>query len=219
MTPFKPGRLSSLPVALGLLICGSAGAQEFPDVQTMANRVLFAAQDAARDRRVAEQRRVDELAARAERQEAQLQAQATSVQQLGDELRLIRDERQLIDLADAFDAAIVARRWSLARSVLADILTIDLGGQPEAEPTILSADDFVARLTTGAMGSGMLPRSNQHAQIDGDRAVLASNGYAWSDAGSLRAGRVVHPGQYEYRFKRSPTGWKINGLIFRLTPG
>lgn len=219
MTPFKPGRLSSLPVALGLLICGRAGAQEFPDVQTMANRVLFAAQDAARDRRVAEQRRVDELAARAERQEAQLQAQATSVQQLGDELRLIRDERQLIDLADAFDAAIVARRWSLARSVLADILTIDLGGQAEADPTILSADDFVARLTTGATGSGMLPRSNQHAQIDGDRAVLTSNGYAWSNAGALRAGRVVRPGQYEYRFERSPTGWKINGLIFRLTPG
>lgn len=205
----RPGRGAAV-----LLIASGAHAQDFPDTQVMANRVLFAAQDAAAERRAAERRRVDDLAQRADQQAALLQAQAASVQRLGDELQNIRDERQLIDLAAAFDAALIAKRWALVRGFLADTVTIDLDGQPEATGTVQPADLFVTSLPTLTAGRVILPRSNQQARIDGEHATLSSDGYAWKTAATSRD---LRSGQYEYRFVRAANGWKIDALVFDFT--
>ncbi|WP_375397786.1 nuclear transport factor 2 family protein [uncultured Sphingomonas sp.] len=215
--PVKLNRVRPVQVAAALLIASSANAQDFADTQAMANKVLFSAQDAARDKRVAEQRRIEDLARRTDQQATLLQAQAASVQQLGDELQLIRDERVLIDLAAAFDATLVGRRWTLVRTFLADPIAIDLDGQPGAAGT-MSADAFVASLPALTAGGSILPRSNQRVRIDGGSATLSSDGYAWRRANGSPTSRDLQAGQYEYRFERATDGWKIDGLTFHLLP-
>lgn len=197
--------------AAALLIASGAHAQDFPDTQAIANRVLFAAEDAAAERRAAERRRVDDLAQRADQQAALLQAQAASVQRLGDELQTIRDERQLIDLAVAFDAALIGKRWTLVRGFLADTVAIDLYGKPESIGIVQSAELFVTSLPALTAGRIILPRSNQQAHVDGEHATLSSDGYAWSTAATSRD---LQAGRYEYRFERVADGWKIDALIF-----
>lgn len=197
-----------------LLLATGADAQDFPDTQVLANRVLFAAQDAAQERRAAEQRRVDEIGRRADQQAVALQEQATVVRRLESELQAIKDERRLIQLAEAFDAAVRERRWPDARALLADVVTVDPVGQP-IPPEAMAADSFIAGLPASLAGSAVLPRSNQEVRIDGEHAVLTSDGYAWGRADNAKGALAQRAGKYEYRFLRTAEGWKIEALFFR----
>ena len=197
----------------GLTIATGAEAQDFADVQVMANRVLLSNEDAVQQRRLAEQRRVNELDQRAREQGVLLQQQAVSVQQLGGELEQIRDERQLIDLASAFDAAVLAGHGPLARSLLAETVTVELVGRPGVSAEAIAASDFVDRLS--AARGRILPRSDQRVRVEGEHAVLTSVGYAWSRQGREAQTLDRSLGQYEYGFTRMPDGWKIDRIIFR----
>ena len=206
--PLLAASLIALPVA--------AHAQDFPDTQRLAATALFAAQDAAAEKRAAEQRRVDELDRREQAQAILLNQQAASVAQLGSELQNVRAERELIDLAAAFDAAIAAGRWDAARALLGDSVSLDLAGRTDAIATTLPADVAISEVRQSVGTSGVLPRSNQRVRIDADNASVTSDGYAWGTPG--RAGSVAGRrfGQYAYHFTRTSAGWRIDGLAFHL---
>lgn len=190
-------------------------AQDFPDAQSLSNRVLFAREDVAAARRLAERRRIEELGARAAQQAVLLQAQARSVRQLGDELRTLKDERELIELANSFDAAMAAERWTAVRSLLAADVAIDLGLPPGAAAATVTADALVSTLSQALVRGGLLPRSNQRVGFAADHATVSSEGYAWGRPG--RSPQVLEQqfGRYEYRYLRTAGGWKIDGLAFR----
>lgn len=209
-----PLRLAALIPFLGPAFTPGAEAQDFPDVQVFTNRVLFAKQAADQREREAERRRVEELGQRTEQQAAMLQTQADAVRQLDGELRQIRGERQILDIAQTFDAAIVARRFLLVRPLLTATVTVDLGGGASFSGT-LSADDFVARLPALTAGSGILPRSNQRVQINGSHATLTSDGYAWNRPVRSRDALDRYAGKYEYGFEQAPDGWKLVELSFQ----
>ena len=200
--------------SLGLCTATSVAAQDFADVQVMANRVLLSNENAAQQRRLAEQRRVQELDQRARQQEVFLQQQSVTVQQLGGELQKIKNERQLIDLASGFEAAVLAGRGALVRPLLADIVTVELSGQSGAPTETMAASDFVDRLS--AVRGGVLPRSNQRVRVEGDHAVLRSAGYAWNQQGHSAKALDRLSGEYEYGFRRMSDDWKIDRIVFRL---
>ncbi|WP_375390820.1 nuclear transport factor 2 family protein [uncultured Sphingomonas sp.] len=197
----------------------AARAQEFADTQRLAATALFAAQDAATARREAEQRRVDEIDRRAAAQAVLLDQQAASVARLGDELQGIRAERQLIDLAAAFDAAIAAGRWEAARALLGEDVTLDIADRTDAVATVLPADAALAAVRQVVGNGGVLPRANQDVVVDAGSATVTSDGYAWGAPGRAAPAPARRFGRYAYRFARTPAGWRIDGLAFHpITP-
>lgn len=206
--------LAAIAALLPAMPLAAAG-QDFPDAQSLSNRVLFAREDVAAARRVAERRRIEELDARATQQAVLLQEQARSVRELGGELRTLKDERELIELANSFDAALATGRWAAARSLLAAEVAVDLGRPPGAPVSTVAADALVSTLSQTLVRGGVLPRSNQRIGFDADHATVSSEGYAWGPPG--RSPQVLEQqfGRYEYRYLRTAEGWKIDGLAFR----
>lgn len=200
---------------IGVALATSAPAQDFPDVQRLANRVLFAREEMNQRQRDAEKRRVDELDRRAQEQALLLQQQAASVRQLGSELQSIRDERQIIDVVDSFESALAAGRSPLARALLSTSVTVDLAQLNAAGGVPMTADALIPELSALAAAGGVSPRSNQHVRVDGDRATLTADGFAWGHAD--RSGKALdsHAGQYEYGFQRTADGWRIDAVRFR----
>ena len=192
-----------------LLSAPAAAAQTFQDTQVIMNRVLFEAEDAAAERRAAEARRIAALDRRAEQQDRLLQEQAASVRQLGSELQALRTERQVTDLAAAFDASIGTRQWAAARALLTDTATIDVGGVPGAGATSVVAAELITDLSRSSTRIAIGPRINRHVRIDADRATLTAEGTSWAPATDER------PGRYEYRFARTGADWKIESITFR----
>lgn len=209
------GRLATLLV---LLSPSAARPQEFTQVQSLTSRLLFAKEDQAALQRQAERRRIEELDQRAQRQAALLEQQAASVQQLGVQLQVIRDEKALVDLAEAFDAAVLAGRASDARMLLADDVIIRLADAPTALDLSQAADAFIAGPTLASAAGAVLPRSNQRVRIDGDRAVLTSDGYTWGRPRSAGPNLDRRSGRWEYSFVRSAGRWKIERISFVRSP-
>lgn len=211
--------LALITFPLSMLMASSARAQDLLDVQSTVSDTLFTARAIADREERAERRRIEAraqaMAQRTQQQAMILQEQAVTLKNLSGEVQELRDERQLIELASAFDAAIASSRWALARSFLSDVVTVELPNRSEPSAQAVSADAFISDLARSPASGGVLPRSNQRVRIEADRAVLSSNGYAWPAA----SGRKVPPsqrlGEYEYRFQRTGEGWRIEGLSFR----
>lgn len=193
-----------------------ADGQDFPDVQRITNKVLFAGRDAAERKQAAERLRVEELDRRTRQQTEQLQEQAVTVHQLSQDLTRIQDERQLLGIAQEFDAAIAAGRWSQARSFLTEVVTIDLGPQGVAPQGTIEAGAFLASLQRYLKSGSVLPRSGQQAQIQGDKAVLTSQGYGWVQATERKTRSEQQFGTFKYTLGRSQEGWKIDGVMFSV---
>ncbi len=192
---------------------GSA-AQEFTQVQSLTSRVLFAKEDQAALRRQAEKRRIEELDQRAQRQAVLLEQQAASVRQLSDQLQVIRDEKALIDLADAFDAAVLAGRTADARALLADDVVIRLLDDPASPELRQAADAVVSAQILAPAAGAVLPRSNQRVRLDGDHGSLIADGYQWGQGRGGKTALDRRSGRWEYGFVRSTAGWRIDRVTF-----
>ncbi len=201
-------------IAVGIFLTSAAQAQEFQDVQRLSNTVLFAAEDVAAQKREAEARRIEALDQRSQEQDLLLKKQNASLQRLGGELQAVRDERQLIELAAGFDASLAAGQWSSARSFLAEAISADLGGSGDALASVTPSDSFISGLANSSVRITVLPRFNQQVRIDADRGILTANGLPWRSTARSASPLSERVGKYEYRFTRTSTGWKIDGLAF-----
>lgn len=208
-----------LPLAVALT--GGARAQNMFEVQETVGDVLSARRDATFREGVLRRRRAEAQAQAVEqrirRQDLALQEQASELQALRGELQALRDERQLTAQAEAFDAAVAARDWSLARSYVAPVVTVDLPGGMEPGPRTITVDALIAGWAASSARSAVAVRARTapRVRIQGDTAVLTSTGYASDLPGAPARPSSRQAGDYEHRFTRSAEGWKIDALSFR----
>ena len=209
------GVCSSSMVLIAAMFVNSGSAQDFADVQRMSNQVLFVERAAAAERHAAEQRRVKALDRRTEAQSALIEQQASAVQQLGSDLQALREEGQVSQIVQSFDAAIATSQWRLARSLLVDTVSVDLPGQALARSASAPADQLIAFLRQSLSAGGVLPRSAQVAHVIADRATLTSSGFAWRTVGRPRRADEGDFGQFVYSLAKTLDSWKIDGVRFR----
>ncbi|RWB56133.1 nuclear transport factor 2 family protein [Mesorhizobium sp.] len=129
------------------------------------------------------------------------------------------DERAVIRIADAIDRAVDAQDWKLARSYFADYVAADfssLSGQPAAT---IASDDLIGAWAANLKGSktSLHLRTNHQVAIEGDKATVLSNGYAWNRMEGNGDPLWEVWGTYEHRLTRSAAGWKVDGFTFRMT--
>lgn len=135
------------------------------------------------------------------------------------ELRQLVDERALIRIVDQIDRAVDAQDWKRARSYFADRVRVDfssLSGQPEST---IPADDLIAGWAQNLKGSktSLHLRTNHDVAIDGDRATVKSNGYAWNRMEGNGDPLWEVWGTYTAEMVRGDAGWAVTAFAFRKT--
>lgn len=136
------------------------------------------------------------------------------------------DIAEMTRIADAIDAAVDAKNWSLARGYFTDEITVDFTSLVGGEPATIPADGLIAgwagNLT--AEKESFHLRGNHRITFDGpDAATMLSHGYAWNrmERGALEenGGDPLWEvwGTYEHRFIRIDEGWKVNFMSFHAT--
>jgi hypothetical protein len=134
-------------------------------------------------------------------------------------LQAIIEERALIGIADGIDRAVDAQDWVSARAYFADNVTVDfssLTGQPAAT---IPADGLIAGWAGNLRGSktSLHLRTNHAVAVEGDRARIVSNGYAWNRIEGNGDPLWEVWGTYEHRLARTADGWKVDGFTFHMT--
>ena len=136
------------------------------------------------------------------------------------------DIAEMIRVADAIDAAVDAKQWTLARSFFTDEITVDFTSLAGGEPAVIPADALIAGWSNNLKPSktSFHLRGNHRVTFAGaDAATMLSHGYAWNrmEAGALpeNGGNPLWEvwGTYEHGFTRTPDGWRANAMTFTAT--
>ena len=136
------------------------------------------------------------------------------------------DQAEMIRIADAIDAAVDAKDWTLARSYFTDTITVDFTSLAGGEPATIPADGLIAAWSAnlGPSKTSFHLRGNHRIAFTGpDAAVMLSHGYAWNrlEAGALEenGGNPLWEvwGTYEHGFERTADGWRVNAMTFNAT--
>ena len=144
---------------------------------------------------------------------------ASATEALNPALQRFIDERALIRIVDQIDRAVDAQDWTRARGYFADRVRVDfssLSGQPE---TTIPADDLIAAWAGNLKGSktSLHLRTNHDVAIDGDRATVRSNGYAWNRMEGNGEPLWEVWGTYSAEMVRIGDGWKVDAFAFHKT--
>jgi hypothetical protein len=133
---------------------------------------------------------------------------------------------EMVRVADAIDAAVDAKDWSLARSLFTDTITVDFTSLAGGEPATIPADGLIAAWSgnlTAEKLSFHLRGNHRITMIDADSAVMLSHGYAWNrmERGALaeNGGDPLWEvwGTYQHDFERVDGQWLVSGMTFTMT--
>ena len=129
------------------------------------------------------------------------------------------DELNIQRIPTEIEVAVDSKNWVHARSFFTDQIRVDfssLSGQP---PATIAADDLIAAWS-GNLGPNKQSRHQRgHGLItlDGDRASIYSQGYAWNRMEGNGDPLWEVWGNYTHTLKRTPDGWKVTGMTFEMT--
>jgi ketosteroid isomerase-like protein len=128
----------------------------------------------------------------------------------------IVDRLVLIEIANAIDNAVDAKDWERARSYFDDDVRADFSSLSGQSATVISSDALVDAWRTNLKPSktSLHLRTNHVVTIDGNTAVLVSHGFAWNRMEGNGDPLWETWGTYEHRFRRTTTGWKVNGFTY-----
>ena len=137
----------------------------------------------------------------------------------GARLQRLADEAELARIPAEIEIAVDRKDWAKARTFFAQEVRVDftslIGGQPA---TILS-DALMRGWGSNLKGDkeSLHMRGQPLITIEGDRARIYSNGYAWNRKpgapdGSGDLWEVW--GNYTHELTRSAAGWKVTGFTF-----
>ena len=136
------------------------------------------------------------------------------------------DRLELVRIADALDAAVDAKDWTLARSFFTDTINVDFTSLVGGEPARIPADGLIAGWSANLTEekTSFHLRGNHRLTFTGsDSATMLSHGYAWNrmerGAEKENGGEALWEvwGTYRHDFKRSADGWRITGIAFNAT--
>lgn len=135
-------------------------------------------------------------------------------------------QSEMIRIADALDAAVDAKDWTLARSFFTDTIDVDftslVGGTPATIPADALIDGWSGNLT--AEKTSFHLRGNHRVTFESDgSATMLSHGYAWNRM--ARGGLAENGGDalwevwgtYVHGFVETDAGWKVDAMTFTAT--
>lgn len=136
------------------------------------------------------------------------------------------DIAEMIRVADAIDAAVDAKDWTLTRSLFADTIMVDFSSLVGGEPATIPADALIAGWSGNltAEKTSFHQRGNHLVAFEGDdAAIMTSHGYAFNrmERGG-EAANGANPmwevwGVYGHGFVRTDEGWKVNAMSLDVT--
>jgi hypothetical protein len=142
-------------------------------------------------------------------------ASATLLQRLADEAELSRIPTEI-------EIAVDRKDWPKARSYFADMIRVDFTSLVGGQPAVIPADGLIAGWSANLKGDkeSLHIRGGALVSIEGDRAVVSSNGYAWNRKpgapdGSGDLWEVW--GHYRHEMARTAAGWKVTSFTFTKT--
>jgi hypothetical protein len=143
-------------------------------------------------------------------------AQAPSAtQRLADELELMRIPAEI-------EIAVDRKDWTTARAFFADQVRVDFTSLVGGQPATIPSDALMQGWSSNLKGDKESLHIRGHAlvTINGDRATVHSNGYAWNRKpgatdGSGDLWEVW--GAYTHEMTRTAQGWKVTGFTFVKT--
>lgn len=135
-------------------------------------------------------------------------------------------QAEMIRIADALDAAVDAKDWTLARSFFTDTIDVDFTSLIGGDPATIPADALIAGWSgnlTAEKASFHL-RGNHRVTFEEDGvATMLSHGYAWNrmERGALpeNGGDAMWEvwGTYVHGFAQTDDGWKVDAMTFTAT--
>ena len=136
------------------------------------------------------------------------------------------DHAEMVRIADTIDAAVDAKDWALARSLLTDDIRVDFTSLAGGEPATIPSDALIAAWSgnlTAEKQSFHLRGNHRITFEDDGSATMLSHGYAWNrmDRGALpeNGGDALWEvwGTYEHSFVETGDGWRVDGMSFFAT--
>jgi hypothetical protein len=137
-------------------------------------------------------------------------------------LRTLIDEAELARIPTEIEIAVDRKDWAKARSHFADQVRIDFTSLVGGQPMTIPSDGLMQGWSSNLKGDkeSLHIRGGALVTLNGDRATVRSNGYAWNRKpgapdGSGDLWEVW--GAYTHEMARTPQGWKVVGFTFVKT--
>jgi hypothetical protein len=136
------------------------------------------------------------------------------------------DEQAVRQLADALFVTTDTKDWAGGRALFVDgLVDVDMTSLVGGQPVRITADQLYEGFRVGlhAGKSSHHMATNYRVELDGDRAELWANGYAWNHVAALPEGANLWEtwGNYRLTCRRTPAGWRLDGFHYfsKLTRG
>lgn len=133
--------------------------------------------------------------------------------------QLAADELAVQRVPAEIEIAVDGKDWKKARSHFADQVRIDFTSLAGGEPATISADELIR-----GWAANLGPNKQSHHQrgwglvtIDGDKATIYSQGYAWNRMEGNGDPLWEVWGNYTQELMRTSNGWKVTSFTFEKT--
>jgi hypothetical protein len=138
------------------------------------------------------------------------------------QLQVLKDESDLRRIPTEIESAVDRKDWVKARSFFADQVRADFTSLVGGEPATIPSDTLIQGWSSNLKGNkeSFHIRGDVLITIDGDKAVVNSNGYAHNKMPGAKdgSGDVWEVwGRYSHSMTRTKNGWKVNGFTFVKT--
>lgn len=135
-------------------------------------------------------------------------------------LQRLVDEAELARIPTEVEIAVDRKEWARARSFFADQVAVDFTSLAGGTPATIPADALIAAWSANLKGNkeSLHIRGGALVTIEGDRATVRSNGYAWNRRPGGPDGDLWEVwGEYTHGFTRTASGWRVTAFTFRAT--
>jgi hypothetical protein len=137
-------------------------------------------------------------------------------------IQMLEDKLELARIPTEIEIAVDRKDWPKARSFFADQVRVDFTTLVGGEPMTIPSDGLIAGWSGNLKGNkeSLHMRGTPLITIEGDKATVFSNGYAYNKMpgatdGSGDMWEVW--GNYTHVLQRTDAGWKVTSFTFAKT--
>jgi hypothetical protein len=131
----------------------------------------------------------------------------------------LTDELAIQRVPTEIEIAVDRKDWAKARAHFADTVRVDFTSLAGGQPDTIKSDDLIK-----SWSANLGPKKQSHHQrghglvtINGDKATIYSQGYAWNRMEGNGDPLWEVWGNYTHDLIRTPAGWKVTSFTFEKT--